>query len=101
VKAYKLAEAMRWSSSRFVTLVGVVLIGLVSVAVAHGEDEDMSMDMGMGRPEITKPMDATVTAVPNTYFNYGEHTGLLLAHVLLMTIGWVFVLPIGKKCLNF
>lgn len=86
---------MRWSSSRLVTLVGVILLSLVSAAVAHGEDEDMSMDMGMGRPEITKPMDPTVTEVPNTYFNYGEHTGLLLAHILLMTIGWVFVLPIG------
>jgi hypothetical protein len=83
-----------------VALVGVALLGLVSVVVAHGhdDDEDMSMDMGMGRPEVTKPMDE---AVPQTYFNYGEHSGLLLAHILLMTIGWVFVLPIGKKLLHF
>lgn len=77
-------------------LVGAVLLGLVSIAVAHGDDEDMGMNMGV--PETTNPTVATSanTTAPSTYFNYGEHSGLMFTHILLMTIGWVFVLPIGE-----
>lgn len=78
------------------TLVSTVILGLASIAVAHRHGEDM--DMKMAAPEMPRPTLATSanTTVPNTYFNYGEHSGLLFTHILLMTVDWVFVLPIGE-----
>jgi hypothetical protein len=81
--------------SRVATLAGVLLLALASVTVAHGHDEDMEMSASM--PEMLRPTLAASSNVPapNTYFNYGEHAGLMTAHILLMTISWVFILPIG------
>lgn len=84
-------------SQKFVALAVAVLLGLASVAEAHGHDEDISMDMGeptMSRPTIAQ---ASGSSKPQTYFQFGEHSGLIMAHILLMAISWVFVLPIGKK----
>jgi Domain of unknown function (DUF2427) len=88
---------MQPPSVRFVTFAGAALLGLASVAVAHSHDEDMNMDMGdpaTSRPTITA---AANVAAPSTYFRYGEHSGLMMAHIFLMTIAWVFVLPIGRQ----
>lgn len=78
---------------------GALLLGFISSAVAHGsEHKDMNMEMG-GIP-ISKPTIATATnstmAEPASYFQLEEHTGLMFAHILLMTTGWLFVLPIGE-----
>jgi hypothetical protein len=88
---------MQPRSPKIVTLAGAVLLGLASVAVAHGHDEGMSMDMGepsVARPVITSAANGTA---PDSYFRYGEHSGLMMAHIFLMTIAWVFVLPIGRQ----
>lgn len=68
----------------------VFLLALIPLAVAHGQDEDMTMD----RPTISTESDAAV-ADPVSYFQHGEHSSLMFAHILLMTTSWVFVLPIG------
>jgi hypothetical protein len=91
---------MRPPSPKFVTFTSAVLLGLASVAVAHGHDEDMNMNMGepsIARPTITSGANVTL---PETYFRYGEHSGFLAAHIFLMTIAWVFVLPIGIQLLT-
>lgn len=88
---------MQPPSPRFVTFAGAVLLGLASIAVAHGHDEDMNMDMGdssIARPTITS---AANVVAPSSYFRYGEHSGLMIAHIFLMVIAWVFVLPIGRQ----
>jgi len=85
-------------------LAGVVLLGLLPLAIAHGHDGDgdgeMAMDMSMGEASVPRPtIHSNLTAEvpgPPSYFQYGEHSGLIVAHILLMTIGWVFVLPIGE-----
>jgi len=86
---------MRSPSPKFVTFTSAILLGLTSVAVAHGHDEDMNMNMGessITHPTMTSGANVTL---PETYFRYGEHSGLLAAHIFLMTIAWVFILPIG------
>lgn len=86
---------MRPPSPKSVTFASAVLLGLVSIAVAHGHDEDMNMKMGepsIARPTITSGANVTI---PETYFRYGEHSGLLAAHIFLMTIAWIFILPMG------
>jgi hypothetical protein len=88
---------MQPPSPKFVTLAGAALLGLASVAVAHGHDEGMNMDMG--KPTIARPVITSVAnvTVPETYFRYGEHSGLMMVHIFLMTIAWVFILPIGRQ----
>ena len=81
-----------------VTFAGLVLLGLISSVVAHdSKHDDTNMEMGgmpMLRPTIAAATNGTVVE-PASYFQLKEHTGLMFAHILLMTIGWVFVLPIG------
>ena len=86
---------MQPPSSNFLTFSGVVLLGLASVAVAHGHDEDVNMNMGM--PSMAQPTTASGANVTlaETYFRHSEHSGLLAAHIFLMTIAWIFILPIG------
>lgn len=39
--------------------------------------------------------------VPHTYFTYPDYSGLMIAHIVLMTVGWLFVLPIGMSPFPF
>ncbi|KAF4632663.1 hypothetical protein G7Y89_g5460 [Cudoniella acicularis] len=88
---------MQRFSRKPVALAVAVLLGLASVAGAHGHDENMNMDMG--EPAISRPTIALEsgmpTAEPQSYFQYGDHSGLILAHIILMVVGWVFILPIS------
>lgn len=91
---------MKLPSRNSVIFTGVVLLGFISSVAAHGDDEhgDMSMDLGGmsdSRPTIATATNGTM-AEPASYFQLTEHTGLMFAHILLMTLGWVFVLPIGE-----
>lgn len=88
------------------TVAGAILLGLASIVVAHGHDEDSNMNMGTAavpRPIISSATSsATTTSVPvrDTYWTYSEHKGLLTAHIVLMTLAWIFVLPIGTQFSN-
>lgn len=88
-------------SQAFRTLAGAVLLGLLPLAVAHGHDGDsMDMSMDMTQPSVTRPTipsspSETNLPAPN-YFTHGEHGSLMMAHIMLMTFAWVFVLPVGE-----
>lgn len=75
----------------------LVLGLLVPSVLGHGGDE--SMDMGM---KMTSGMAIDVTDpkpevdFPPNYFSHSEHRGVLLAHISLMVLAWVVLLPIGK-----
>ncbi|ATZ47308.1 hypothetical protein BCIN_02g06000 [Botrytis cinerea B05.10] len=80
----------------------LILLGLAPLIAAHG-DEEPEMDMNMPMSSVATAistatvlagMDNTVVAEPSSYFRYSEHGSLMVAHIILMTIGWVFVLPI-------
>lgn len=79
-------------STTQILLAGAAVLGLVSAALAHGDDMDMDMDMGHGASPDTKPEDSSY---PPTYFALADHQGLILAHIALMTAGWIFVLPVA------
>jgi hypothetical protein len=80
-----------------VTSACILLLELLPLAIAHGHgDGDMAMEMGESsnsRPTI--PPQAAMDG-PQSYFQYGDRSGLMLAHIVLMTLAWVFVLPIGE-----
>jgi hypothetical protein len=67
----------------------LTVLGLVSAVVAHGDDE---MDMKMGAADQPHPEDA----YPPTYFALRDHSNIIYAHMGLMTVAWVFMLPPGK-----
>lgn len=78
-------------------ILGALLLGLASAVVAHGGDEEMNMKMGNSAVVSPAASSSAEGQAPNTYFRYGEHSGILMAHIFLMTIAWVFILPIGRQ----
>ena len=40
------------------------------------------------------------SASPQSYFTYPALSGLMLGHIVLMSVAWVFVLPVGKHIWN-
>jgi hypothetical protein len=54
---------------------------LVAIATALPDsDSDMNMDEDG----------------PQSYFALGEHSGSILAHIILEVVSWCFILPVGK-----
>lgn len=49
---------------------------------------DMSIVVSEPQPEVE---------YPPSYFSHPEHRGVLLAHIGLMVLAWVIVLPLGKS----
>jgi hypothetical protein len=93
---------MRRPSLAHRALAGALLLGLLlPLAAAHGHDEDANMGMAMGmsmsmaEPAAPSP-SATAEPAPPNYFTHPEHRGLMYAHIGLMTLAWVFVLPVGE-----
>lgn len=82
----------------------VSLLSLVPAVLAHGGGEgmkgrDMEMDMGQGHSHghgdaAPKPSH---DAYPESYFSHPELQGVLYAHIAVMVLAWVFVLPVGKR----
>ncbi|KAI0503328.1 hypothetical protein F5B22DRAFT_662122 [Xylaria bambusicola] len=75
---------------RFLALLAIT--GALPTVFAHGGDEDaMNMDGHDGTGgEDPKPEP---DSYPPTYFAHPEHVSAIYAHIGIMVIGWVFVLP--------
>ncbi|KAI8959512.1 hypothetical protein F5Y11DRAFT_350425 [Daldinia sp. FL1419] len=73
----------------------VAIAGAIPTILAHGHgdegatDMDMSMDMNKEEP---KP---DPESYPPTYFSHPEHVTEIYAHIALMVISWVVMLPIA------
>lgn len=81
---------------------GLILFGLASLIAGHGNNEP-EMDMDMTMTSTTMAMAAAIAPIttnstamvePSNYFRYPEHGGAMVAHITLMTVAWVFVLPL-------
>lgn len=71
----------------------VLLLGLAAQAIAHGGDhhgEAPAMDMNMGADDGAEKPD-----YPPSYFDHPDHKAFVYAHIVLMTLSWVFALPVG------
>lgn len=86
---------LRWT-------VAAVLLQLASLALAHGGDEGHGdgMDMGdMKEPEAHG--DGSGKEIDHyddpSYAGLGMHGNMILAHIILMVLAWVFILPIGMS----
>ncbi|KAI6715380.1 hypothetical protein JHW43_002122 [Diplocarpon mali] len=80
-----------------IVLASVALLELLSAAVAHGQDQDTTMreTYPPARAQPSSIRASSSMAGPGTYFQHSEHSAMLVVHIALMTIGWVFILPIG------
>ncbi|TAQ84608.1 hypothetical protein B7494_g7071 [Chlorociboria aeruginascens] len=59
----------------------------------HGSGHNDDAAVAMGEPFSNGTV--ALSRPPASYFQYGESWGWMLAHIVLMTLGWLFILPIG------
>lgn len=76
------------------TALVLAVAAALPLVLAHGGDGGHGMH-GNGSMEADMPKDES--QYPPTYFAHPEHRGLIVGHIALMTIGWVFILPVGKS----
>lgn len=76
----------------------LVLLEAVPLALGQGHDDQEGEMSGVGAPKILQMMSDTNSTIMSSqsYFTYPEHGGLVLAHIVIMTIAWFFILPIGE-----
>ena len=89
------------SALRLLALAAIV--AALPAVLAHGgghEDAgamDMDMDMGGGGDGAAEhEPEPEIDPSTMSYFSYPEHAASIYAHIVLMTLGWVVVLPICK-----
>lgn len=78
-------------------LAGAAVLGLlVPTALAHGGDEGgHGGHGGMEMTDADKPKPEE--EYPLTYFAHPDHKTAIYAHIALMVLAWVFILPVGKE----
>ncbi|PTD10660.1 hypothetical protein HYE67_006353 [Fusarium culmorum] len=73
----------------------LLFLALLPIVFAHGDSQDMGkMNMGIDHNSNTT-QSPKHQDYPNTYFAHSEHSGVIYAHISLMVISWVFILPIA------
>ncbi|KAI0836814.1 hypothetical protein F5Y06DRAFT_95117 [Hypoxylon sp. FL0890] len=87
---------MRSTAQSMLKLLALVAVaGALPAVLAHGHDDegamDMDMDMDMSKEEPQPDPDS----YPPTYFAHPEHVVEIYAHIALMVISWVIMLPIA------
>lgn len=90
---------MRSTVTRVVRSLAVLaIVGALPAVLAHGHDEG-AMDMGeQGDMDMSvKDPKPDSDSYPPTYFTLPEHVTAIYAHIGLMVIGWVFMLPTGMR----
>ena len=78
----------------------LLLLGAASAySPHHGDEVDMvtSLNAGLQTPNATATLNMTLPLMPLSYFSYNHHASLLLAHIILMTVAWFFLLPISRS----
>jgi len=82
----------------------LLALEVIPLAFAHDHDSHDSEAQAMGAPKtlhLSLPLSSTsmnsFNAAPQSYFTWPDFEGPMLAHIVLMTVAWVFVLPIGER----
>lgn len=73
----------------------LILSGTLPLVLSHGHSQH-GLDEGVAK---TMQSDSSLNATSiaeQSYFTYPKHGGLMLAHIGVMTVAWLFILPIGK-----
>lgn len=72
-----------------------MVLAALPVAFAHGGEQVAHEDNTAhdGSAHVVEHIDDA--AYPLTYFAHQEHVSLMYAHIVFMTVAWVFILPVG------
>lgn len=86
-------------------IAAVLLLRVLPEVFAHGHDDFMAMRYSSGTDvhfsnSTTCLTNMTFAQSPQSYFAYPNYSGLMLGHIALMIIAWLFVLPIGKSTIQ-
>ncbi|KZF18899.1 hypothetical protein L228DRAFT_234927 [Xylona heveae TC161] len=78
----------------------ITLLCHLPSATAHGHDSfeddgNAVSSISPTRPVISMSAAPSATNVAQSYFQLSSHSNLIYAHIFLMILGWVFILPIG------
>lgn len=74
----------------------LLFLGLAAHAIAHGDEhDDGSMGMEMDMIPDSKPDTSDTSDLPPSYFDHPDDKFLIYSHIVVMTLSWVFALPIG------
>lgn len=74
-----------------------LLLATTSVVLAHSHDDHAggTADLGPASSSTSAASMNSSSVSPQSYFTYPA-SGLMLGHIVVMTIAWFFVLPVGK-----
>ncbi|KAF4983820.1 hypothetical protein FZEAL_857 [Fusarium zealandicum] len=75
-----------------------LIVALLPVVLAHGGGHDEAhdgMDMAMSHGDNATETPKDNSEYPGTYFSHPDHVGVIYAHIVLMVLSWVFVLPVA------
>lgn len=90
----------------FLLATALSLLEVLALAAAHGHDSHATGAEGRGSseiaqstppPNLTVPVTMSTPASPSSYFSHAPHSGLMLAHIFVMTVAWFFILPVGES----
>lgn len=88
----------------FALIIAASLLELAPLALAHGHDNPGGDGMDVGAPSHASLVEfvahanmSASSASPQSYFSLPQDSNLILGHIVLMTLAWFFVLPIGEQ----
>jgi len=71
-----------------------LILGVAPVVLAHGEDGgNMNMDSMLSVSEGASKL--APEEWPPSYFRDSAHSRLMMAHIVLMVVGWFIIAPLG------
>ena len=74
------------------------LLAPSALAYGHGNDAKTAR-IGPAPDSMSVVSMNSSSASTQSYFSYPDRSGLMLGHIVLMSIAWALVLPIGKPAL--
>ena len=87
----------------FIAVAAVLLLRLLPHAFAHGDGDgghrhgDMALPVGASMAsDLNSSIGNSMSPAPESYFAYPHLSGFMVAHIVLMTIAWLFILPISE-----
>jgi hypothetical protein len=89
-------------TASFTLFLGVLILLPLSAGALPHDDDHGSMDMHGELGPSHGPSAIPSLAVDGdnqpimSYFSYEKHSSSVIAHIILMTLAWFFVLPIGS-----
>lgn len=91
---------MRSTAQSALQLLALVAIaGAFPAVLAHGHDDEGAMDMDMDMDMTKEEPKPDPDSYPPTYFSHPEHVVEIYAHIALMVVSWIIMLPIGTNAI--